>query len=53
MEHVQADSVVNPEEVEARRRQAWERGEIDYCGQDSFDNLMQKMQKTMLENTKK
>ena len=41
------------EEDEATRRQAWERGEIDYTGRDSFNNLMEKMQQTLLENTKK
>lgn len=48
-----AEPQPSKEEDEARRRQAWERGEIDYTGRDSFNNLMEKMQQTLLENTKK
>jgi len=40
-------SGVSSEEQIQRRREAWERGEIDYKGQDSFDNIMGKMQETM------
>ena len=30
-----------------QRREAWERGDIDYKGKDSFDNILQKMKETM------
>jgi len=35
--------------IEDRRRQqeAWERGEADYKGKDSFDNILEKMKSTM------
>ena len=41
-----------PEQT-AQRREAWERGEIDYTGKDAFDNIMDKMLKTMDTNNKK
>jgi len=39
-------------EQSAQRREAWERGEIDYTGKDAFDNIMDKMLKTMDSNKK-
>jgi hypothetical protein len=33
--------------TEEEHREAWERGDIDYKGQDAFDNLMEKMKQTM------
>jgi len=38
---------VNSEEQIRLRREAWERGEIDYKGKDSFDNIMEKIQNTI------
>lgn len=40
------------EESVTDRRQAWERGDIDYTGKDSFDNIMQKISKTLDSNKK-
>ena len=34
-----------PEDHE--RRAAWERGQMDYMGSDSFDNILSKMQQTL------
>lgn len=31
-------------------RMAWERGDIDYTGRDSFDNIMQKISNTLAGN---
>ncbi|KAK4026272.1 glycogenin-1 isoform X2 [Daphnia magna] len=33
-------------------REAWEQGFIDYTGKDSFDNIMQKIKKTLESNKK-
>ncbi|XP_052785095.1 glycogenin-1-like isoform X1 [Mya arenaria] len=30
-----------------QRRERWERGQIDYLGQDSFDNIQRKIEKTL------
>ena len=45
-----AASGTSSQEETADRRQAWERGDIDYTGKDSFDNIMQKITKTMESN---
>ena len=29
------------------RRQCWESGQVDYAGQDSFDNILKKISQTM------
>lgn len=31
------------------RRQLWETGNIDYCGKDSFDNILKRITKTLEE----
>ena len=41
-----ADGVSSEEQIRLRR-EAWERGEIDYKGKDSFDNIMEKIQNTI------
>lgn len=46
-----AAEISSPEQA-AQRREAWERGEIDYTGKDAFDNIMDKMLKTMDSNKK-
>lgn len=45
-------SGTSSQEETVDRRQAWERGDIDYCGKDSFDNIMQKISKTLDTNKK-
>ncbi|KAL5288812.1 GYG1.2 family protein [Megaselia abdita] len=35
------------------RRQLWETGNIDYCGKDSFDNIMKRITKTLEEKPTK
>lgn len=35
------------------RRQLWETGNIDYCGKDSFDNIMKQITKTLEEKPTK
>lgn len=47
-----ASGTSSQQESVADRRQAWERGDIDYGGKDSFDNIMQKISKTLESNKK-
>lgn len=47
-----ASGISSQEENVTDRRQAWERGDIDYAGKDSFDNIMQKISKTLDSNKK-
>lgn len=35
------------------RRQLWETGNIDYCGKDSFDNIMKRITQTLEEKPTK
>ena len=37
---------VSPAE-ESARRAAWERGQMDYMGSDSFENILSKMNQTL------
>jgi glycogenin glucosyltransferase len=35
------------------RKNAWEQGNIDYLGKDSFDNILKKIQATMAQACKR
>ncbi len=45
-------SGTSSQEETTDRREAWERGDIDFSGKDSFDNIMQKITKTLESNKK-
>lgn len=47
-----AEPQTRREDVIVQHRQKWERGEIDYTGVDSFDNIMGKILNTMSSHSK-